>query len=61
MLIAFGDLLRGKDATAGFTQRQAMFDAKREEKKGKAKQEQLLASMSPEQRRIYEIYTTSCI
>ena len=36
MLIAFGDLLRGMDATAGFTQRQAMFDAKREkQKKGK--------------------------
>ena len=30
MLIAFGDLLRGKDATAGFTQRQAQFDAERE-------------------------------
>ena len=56
MLIAFGDLLRGKDATAGFTQRQAMFDAKREAEERKAKQEQLLASMSPEQRRIYEIY-----
>ena len=35
MLIAFGDLLRGKDATAGFTQRQAMFDAERKEQKGK--------------------------
>ena len=56
MLIAFGDLLRGKDATAGFTQRQAMFDAERERAERKAKQEQLLASMNPEQRRIYETY-----
>lgn len=56
MLIAFGDLLRGKDATAGFTQRQAMFDAERELEERKAKQEQLLASMNPEQRRIYETY-----
>lgn len=42
MLIAFGDLLRGKDATAGFTQRQAMFDAERERAERKAKQEQRL-------------------
>lgn len=42
MLIAFGDLLRGKDATAGFTQRQAMFDAERELEERKAKQEQRL-------------------
>jgi len=42
MLIAFGDLLRGKDATAGFTQRQAMFDAERELAERKAKQEQRL-------------------
>lgn len=37
MLIAFGDLLRGKDATAGFTQRQAQFDAERELAERKAK------------------------
>ena len=42
MLIAFGDLLRGKDATAGFTQRQAKFDAERELAERKAKQEQRL-------------------
>lgn len=42
MLIAFGDLLRGKDATAGFTQRQAQFDAERELAERKAKQEQRL-------------------
>ena len=56
MLIALGDLLRGKDATAGFTQRQAGFDAQREVAERKAKQEELLASMTPEQRKIYEIY-----
>jgi hypothetical protein len=42
MLIAFGDLLRGKDATAGFTQRQAQFDAERELAERKARQEQRL-------------------
>lgn len=40
MLIALGDLLRGKDATAGFTQRQAGFDAQRERAERQAKQEQ---------------------
>ncbi len=63
MLIALGDLLRGKDATAGFTQRQAGFDAQRERAERQAKveqktkeQEEILASMSPEQRKIYELY-----
>ena len=37
-------------------QRKAIADAEREEAEKKAKQEQLLASMSPEQRKIYEIY-----
>lgn len=56
MFMALGDLLRGKDATAGFTQRQAQFDAQREVAERKAKQEELLASMTPEQRKIYELY-----
>jgi hypothetical protein len=56
MLIALGDLLRGKDATAGFTQRQAGFDAQRERAERQAKQEEMLASMTPEQRKIYELY-----
>ena len=56
MLMALGDLLRGKDATAGFTQRQAQFDAQREVAERKAKQEEMLASMTPEQRKIYELY-----
>ena len=37
-------------------QRKAIADAEREEAEKKAKQEQLLASMNPEQRRIYETY-----
>lgn len=56
MFMALGDLLQGKDATAGFTQRQAGFDAKRDLAERQAKQEQILASMSPEQRKIYELY-----
>ena len=56
MFMALGDLLQGKDATSGFTQRQAGFDAKRDLAERKAKQEEILASMSPEQRKIYELY-----
>jgi len=56
MFMALGDLLRGKDATAGFTQRQAGFDAQRERAERQAKQEEMLASMTPEQRKIYELY-----
>ncbi len=41
MLMALGDLLKGKDATSGFSQRQAMFDAQQKEAERKAKQEQL--------------------
>ena len=37
MLIALGDLLQGKDATAGFTQRQAGFDAQKERAERQAK------------------------
>jgi hypothetical protein len=40
MLIALGDLLQGKDATAGFTQRQAGFDAQKERAERQAKVEQ---------------------
>jgi len=36
MFLAFGDLLKGKDATSGFSQRQAMFDAKQKEAERKA-------------------------
>jgi len=56
MLMAIGDLFKGKDATAGFMQRQANFDAQREAAERKAKQEEILASMTPEQRKIYELY-----
>jgi len=37
MLMALGDLLQGKDATAGFTQRKAGFDAQRERAERQAK------------------------
>jgi|11_taG_2_1085331.scaffolds.fasta_scaffold04366_3 hypothetical protein len=37
MFMALGDLLQGKDATAGFTQRQAGFDAQRERAERQAK------------------------
>jgi hypothetical protein len=42
MFMALGDLLQGKDATAGFTQRQAGFNAQKEKAERQAKQEQLM-------------------
>jgi len=36
MFLAFGDLLKGKDATSGFSQRNAMFDAQQKEAERKA-------------------------
>jgi len=41
MLLALGDLLGGRDATTGFTQRQSMFDAQKKAAEKKAKQEKL--------------------
>ena len=42
MLMALGDLLSGRDATAGFMQRKAGFDAQKERAERQAKQEQLM-------------------
>jgi len=42
MFMALGDLLSGKDATAGFMQRQAGFNAQKEKAERQAKQEQLM-------------------
>lgn len=56
MLMALGDLLSGRDASSGFMQRKAGFDAQKERAERQAKQEEMLASMSPETRKVYEMF-----
>lgn len=52
MLLAFSDVLKGRDPSAGVMERKAMLDAQKKE----AENKKLIESMSPEMQKIYKTF-----
>lgn len=53
MMLALSDVLKGRDPSAGVMQRQALIEAQKKEAERKAKQENILSKMSPNEKAIF--------
>ena len=55
MMLALSDVLRGQDPSQGVMQRQKMLQAQTQQAEQEAQEQRMLASMTPEQRQIYNM------
>jgi hypothetical protein len=55
MMLALSDVLRGQDPSQGVMQRQKMLQAQAQQAEQEAQTQRMLASMTPEQRQIYNM------